>query len=64
MHGAAGIGKTALLRRFCAQADESVQVLWATYDPLFTPRPLVPLPDIARVTDGELREQVKAYGPG
>ena len=39
VHGEAGIGKTALLRRFCAQTLESVRVLWATCDPLFTPRP-------------------------
>ena len=62
VHGEAGIGKTALLRRFCAQTLESVRVLWATCDPLFTPRPLGPLLDIARVTDGELREQVEAGG--
>ena len=49
VHGEAGIGKTALLRRFCAEAGESVRVLWATCDPLFTPRPLGPLLDIARL---------------
>jgi predicted ATPase len=62
VHGEAGIGKTALVRRFCGQADGSVRVLWATCDPLFTPRPLGPLFDIARVVDGELREQVEAGG--
>jgi len=62
VHGEAGIGKTALLRRFCAQAEGSVRVLWATCDPLFTPRPLGPLLDIARSTDGELREQVEGGG--
>ena len=60
VHGEAGIGKTALVRRFCGQAGGSVRVLWATCDPLFTPRPLGPLFDIARVVDGELREQVEA----
>ena len=50
------------LRRFCAQTLESVRVLWATCDPLFTPRPLGPLLDIARLTDGELREQVEGGG--
>ena len=62
VHGEAGIGKTALVRRFCAQAGGSVRVLWATCDPLFTPRPLGPLFDIARVVEGELREQVEAGG--
>ncbi|MFZ0380367.1 MAG: AAA family ATPase, partial [Solirubrobacteraceae bacterium] len=62
VHGEAGIGKTALLRRFCAQTLESVRVLWATCDPLFTPRPLGPLLDIARLTDGELRERVEGGG--
>jgi len=60
--GEAGIGKTALLRRFCAGAGESVRVLWASCDPLFTPRPLGPLLDIARETAGELRDQVDGGG--
>ena len=59
VHGEAGIGKTALLRGFCAEAGGSARVLWATCDPLFTPRPLGPLLDIARATGGELREQVE-----
>lgn len=62
VHGEAGIGKTALVRRFGGQADGSVRVMWATCDPLFTPRPLGPLFDIALVVDGELREQVEAGG--
>ncbi|MFZ0376852.1 MAG: AAA family ATPase [Solirubrobacteraceae bacterium] len=62
VYGEAGIGKTALVRRFCAHTVESVRVLWATCDPLFTPRPLGPLLDIARATDGELREQVQSSG--
>jgi DNA-binding CsgD family transcriptional regulator/tetratricopeptide (TPR) repeat protein len=62
VHGEAGIGKRALVRRFCSQAGGSVRVLWATCDPLFTPRPLGPLFDIARAVEGELREQVEAGG--
>jgi predicted ATPase len=57
--GEAGIGKTALLRTFCDELGSSVRVLWAACDPLFTPRPLGPLMDVARVTDGELRTQVE-----
>ena len=62
VHGEAGIGKTALVRRFCGGAGGSERVLWATCDPLFTPRPLGPLFDIARVAEGELRERVEAGG--
>jgi DNA-binding CsgD family transcriptional regulator/tetratricopeptide (TPR) repeat protein len=62
VYGEAGIGKTALVRRFCSRAGRSVRVLWATCDPLFTPRPLGPLFDIARLVEGELREQVEAGG--
>jgi MoxR-like ATPase len=36
--GEAGIAKTALLRRFCADLDGSARVLWARCEPLFTPR--------------------------
>ena len=59
VRGEAGIGKTALLRRFCDELGRSVRVLWAACDPLFMPRPLGPLLDIARATDGELRAQVE-----
>jgi len=52
--GEAGIGKTALLRRFCADVDGSARVLWAGCDPLFTPRPLGPVLDLAGVVGGEL----------
>jgi len=62
VHGEAGIGKTTLVRRFCGQAGGSVRVLWATCDPLFTPRPLGPLFDLARTVEGSLREQVEAGG--
>ncbi len=54
VRGEAGIGKTALLRAFSDGLDSSVRVLWASCDALFTPRPLGPLLDIARSTDGEL----------
>jgi predicted ATPase len=38
--GEAGIGKTALLRRFSDSVACSARVLWAACDHLFTPRPL------------------------
>src|SRR6516164_3111557 len=52
--GEAGIGKTALLRRFCADVDGSARVLWAGCDPLFTPRPLGPVMELAGVLGGEV----------
>jgi DNA-binding CsgD family transcriptional regulator len=60
--GEAGIGKTALMRAFCGGLGPAVRVLWATCDPLFTPRPLGPLLDIARATGGGLGELVDAGG--
>jgi DNA-binding CsgD family transcriptional regulator len=45
--GEAGIGKTALLRRFREHADGSARMLWARCDPLFTPRPLGPVLELA-----------------
>lgn len=53
--GEAGVGKTALVRRFCDERSPST-VLWGACDALFTPRPLGPFLDIAPSTDGELDE--------
>ena len=58
LSGEAGVGKTLLLRRFSDQV-EAARVLWGSCDPLFTPRPLGPLLDIAQVTGGELGELVQ-----
>jgi predicted ATPase len=54
--GEAGVGKTALLRRFCAEQPPSAGIMWGACDPLLTPRPLGPLLDIAEGTGGELEE--------
>jgi DNA-binding NarL/FixJ family response regulator len=54
VYGEAGIGKTALIRRFCSLADPP-RLLWGACDSLFTPRPLGPLFDIARDTGEPLR---------
>jgi tetratricopeptide (TPR) repeat protein len=59
VQGEAGIGKTALLQRFCSDLGPRVRILWAACDPLFTPRPLGPLLDIGRATGGELDERVE-----
>jgi predicted ATPase len=49
--GEAGVGKTALLRRFCDEAEQA-RVLWGACEPLRTPRPLGPLVDVAEVLGG------------
>jgi DNA-binding CsgD family transcriptional regulator len=56
--GEAGVGKTALLRRFREQRDDGPRFLWGACDPLFTPRPLGPLLDFAELTGGEMEELV------
>jgi DNA-binding CsgD family transcriptional regulator len=58
--GEAGVGKTALLRRFCDDRSDGARVLWGACDALFTPRPLGPLVDIAESTGGDLAEVVGA----
>ena len=57
--GEAGIGKTALVRAFCDAHRDGTRVLWGVCDPLFTPRPLGPLLDVAEVVGGELAELVQ-----
>ena len=58
--GEAGIGKTDLVRAFCDSNATTTRVLWGVCDPLFTPRPLGPLLDVADVVGGELAELVQA----
>jgi len=53
--GESGVGKTALLRAFCAGQARAV---WGACDALFTPRPLGPFFEIAEVTGGELASLV------
>jgi DNA-binding CsgD family transcriptional regulator/tetratricopeptide (TPR) repeat protein len=55
----AGIGKTALLQEF-AKAQPGARVLWGGCDALFAPRPLGPLYDIARQTQGELSAAINS----
>jgi len=57
--GEAGVGKTVLVRRFCAEPDREARILWGACDPLFTPRPLGPLLEVAQATGGELEELVE-----
>jgi DNA-binding CsgD family transcriptional regulator/tetratricopeptide (TPR) repeat protein len=55
--GEAGVGKTALVRRFCSDATE-MRVLEGACDALFTPRPLAPFADVAAKTGGPLAELI------
>jgi len=57
--GEAGIGKTALLQEF-VKHQQQVRALWGGCDALFTPRPLAPLHDIARQTQGRLLSQLRS----
>jgi predicted ATPase len=54
--GEAGIGKSALVRRFTERQSADVRFLLGACDPLLTPRALGPLHDIARQTGGRLAE--------
>jgi len=58
--GEAGVGKTALVRRFADEHRDRARTLLGACDPLFTPRPLGPLLDLAQATGGEFEEVVLA----
>jgi class 3 adenylate cyclase/tetratricopeptide (TPR) repeat protein len=60
--GEAGVGKTALLRRFCDDHRHAARILWGACDPLFTPRPLGPFLDIAEAVGGELADVLQEGG--
>ena len=61
--GEAGIGKSALVRRFAERQSADARFLLGACDPLLTPRALGPLHDIARQTGGRLAELLAAGGP-
>src|SRR5215216_4816150 len=56
--GEAGIGKTTLLRAFRGAHPSRPRFLWGACDPLFTPRPLGPVDDVAEQAGGELLDLV------
>jgi DNA-binding CsgD family transcriptional regulator/tetratricopeptide (TPR) repeat protein len=58
--GEAGVGKTALVRRFADDHRNRARILFGACDPLFTPRPLGPFLDVAQATGGELEDVVLA----
>src|SRR5689334_2164283 len=57
--GEAGVGKTALLRRFSEEAAVGGKVVWGACEPLFAPRPLGPLVEIAEASSRELQRVVE-----
>jgi len=61
--GEAGVGKTALCRKFCDSVAERSTAMWGACDPLAAARPLGPLVDISTELGGEipglLREGVR-----
>ena len=61
--GEAGIGKSALVRRFAQQHRADARLLVGGCDPLLTPRALGPLHDIARQTGGLLADLLAAQAP-
>jgi hypothetical protein len=54
--GEAGIGKSALVRRFTERHPADARFLLGACDPLLTPRALGPLHDLGRQTGGRLAE--------
>ena len=63
LSGEAGIGKSALVRRFCAGISGSTRFLFGVCDGLWTPRPLGPFADIAAAVGGEVERVVTGQEP-
>jgi len=61
--GEAGVGKTSLVGALCQSVGPKIRVLQGSCDPLFTPRPLGPLADVAAQTGGPLADLVDAGAP-
>jgi DNA-binding CsgD family transcriptional regulator len=65
LRGEAGAGKTAVIARWAAGLDPSVQVLWGWCDPLTAPRPLGPLVDaLAGLDDSQAAGLAAAVADG
>src|SRR5919198_2496112 len=60
IRGEAGIGKTALVDDFCAEAASDACVLWGSCDAVLPARPFAPVVDIADNGDGALGEALDA----
>jgi DNA-binding CsgD family transcriptional regulator len=59
--GEAGIGKTSFVKALIESLHSSARVLWGACDPLYTPRPLGPIYDIAM---GEIPQLLKLLKSG
>jgi DNA-binding CsgD family transcriptional regulator/tetratricopeptide (TPR) repeat protein len=62
VRGEAGVGKTALLRRFVDNHRELVRILAGACDALYTPRPLGVFIDIAQVAGDEIEQKIESGG--
>jgi ATP/maltotriose-dependent transcriptional regulator MalT len=62
LRGEAGVGKTALVQRFCATQRSPSRILWGACEALFTPRALDPFVDVAQTIGGELEALVERGG--
>ena len=60
VRGEAGVGKTALVRRFCEQQPGAARPLGRLRRRCYTPRPLGPFLDVAQATGGELEARSPA----
>jgi AAA ATPase-like protein len=60
--GEAGIGKSALVKRFTERQSADARFLAGGCDPMLTPRALGPLHDMARQTGGRLAELLDSGG--
>ena len=61
--GEAGMGKSALVRRFAERHSADARFLLGACDPLLTPRALGPLHDLGRQTGGRLAALLAAGSP-
>ncbi len=61
--GEAGIGKSALVKRFAERHSADVRFLLGACDPLLTPRALGPLHDVGRQAGGRLAALLAAGSP-
>jgi len=61
--GEAGIGKSALVKRFTERHSADARFLFGACDPLHTPRALGPLHDLGREAGGRLAALLAAGGP-
>jgi DNA-binding CsgD family transcriptional regulator len=61
--GEAGVGKSALVRRFSERDAAGARVLWGACDPLFTPRPLGPIADMGEGAARGLADAVARGAP-